>query len=195
MNDAAGTATPQRKSYSTPTVTIRPLSFLAELAWKSNAVHGVPGGNGIATNEAPVRTLIVEGFEQQPADVVRVLLSIDGETRAIPERGVGSVAKVQERATIVTNDGISILLADMRGGASAPVSPVTRIELDGGPRATLILVLSESIQTANGLAEGNAPTDWRIRGPITPEGLGVVIRSMLQLRAMRRDPLRSQAKA
>lgn len=184
MNDAAGTIAPQKKPYSAPMITIRPLGVLAQFVWKTDLEDEGPRGNGLRT-ETPVRTLIIDGFREETRDVVRVLTAMGWASRTIPERGVASVEKLQERAVIATHDGTSILLADVRGAGLSPVLPVTRIEFDGGARATLILVLSDSIHE-EGSAVRQPHTRWHIRGPITPEDLGALIRSMVQIPGLSR---------
>lgn len=195
MGNAVGAESPRKKAYSTPVVTIRPLSSLAELLWKQKTEDEGRNDNGRRTAETLVRTMIVEGFAQEPGEVIRGLSSMGWTTRAFPERNVASVEKLEEGTKIPANDGISILLADMRSAVSAAGWPVTRIELDGGSIATLVLVLRYESpgRAANGSIHPSSR--WHIRGPITAAQLGTVIHWAMQLPAMRAEPRRNQATA
>lgn len=195
MENAVGTESPRKKAYSTPVVTIRPLSSLAELLWKQKTEDEGRNANERRTAETLVRTMIVEGFAQEPGEVIRGLSSMGWTTRAFPERNVASVEKLEERTKIPANDGISILLADMRSAVSAPGWPVTRIELEGGPRATLVLVLRRESPGPAASGAVHSSSRWHIRGPITAAQLGAVIHRALQIPAMRGEPRRNQATA
>ena len=194
MNNTAGTAALKKKPYSTPTLTVRSLSFLAELAWRRSADRG-RGNPGLRAEETNVQTLIVSGFEQDFGNAIRAVSSAGRGARAIPERDLAGMEALQERAKIAAHDGVSVLLADMRGAASATPQPVTRIELNEGPRATIILALTDAGQNASGTAEVQRPGYWRILGPVTADALRLVIHSLLQVSSSPGEPPRSMAGA
>lgn len=195
MENAVGTNSPRRKAYSTPVVSIRPLSSLAESLWKPKTEDEVANGNGLRAAEALVRTMIVEGFAQESKEVIRGLSSTGWTARTFPERNVASIEKLEERTKIPASDGISVLLADMRGAVSAAGWPVTRIEMDGGPRAALVLVLRNASPGPAANGSIHPSSRWYFRGPITAEQLGAVIHWALQIPAMRGEPRRNQATA
>jgi len=166
--------------YSTPRLIPHSVSGLAARTGERSAEDGWPVENRPWWLGSPP-PLIVEGFEGEVGDLVQVLSSIglrsDGSSKpaaktreAIPENRVGPV-----------ENGICILLVDMRRRFSGSRRPLTRIEIGSDSSVILTLILTDSGEDFMAGGEISRTDLWHFRGSIVTDGLGVLIKSVFQI--------------
>jgi hypothetical protein len=170
-----------RMPYSTPRLIPYSLSGLAAYIGKKSADDGRPVENRLSSIGTQPPPLIIEGFEGGVGDLVQILSSIGWRSQISPEPVTEIPEAIREKRWGAVENGICILLVDMRRRFSGSCQPLTRIGIDSDLSVTLVLILTDSGEDFMAGGEIRRTDRWYFRGPIGPNDLGVLIKSIFQI--------------
>ena len=186
MTSREENARSQKFLYSTPRLVPYSLVELAALVAKSNVHEGRPGKplSGAGIQPPP---MLIEGFEGDVEELIRVLSSIGRRSKIKSESAARTSETILRKSDGPLEDGICILLVDMRRRFSGSRQPLTRMEVDSDAIGTLTLILTDSGEDFKASGEIRRADRWQFRGPIVPEGLAALIKSVFQICAAPRE--------
>jgi hypothetical protein len=177
----------QKLPYSTPRLIPYSLGELAALVGKSNVHEGrpvTPHSSGPGIQPPP---MLIEGFEGDVEDLITGLSSIGRRSKISSESAARTSETMREKSDGPLEGGICILLVDMRRRFAGSRQPLTRMEVDSDANGTLTLILTDSGEDFVASGEIRRADRWQFRGPIVPEGLAALIKSVFQICATPRE--------
>ena len=130
--------------YSTPRLISYSPGSLAATVRKKSAAAGRSVESRLSLPGTPPPPLIVEGFESDIGSLAQVLSSLGWRSRRRPEPATEPLETIPEKGAGPAEEGICILLVDMRHRFSGPRQPLTRMDMDSDSSATLTLILTDS---------------------------------------------------
>jgi hypothetical protein len=164
--------------YSTPGVFPYSRSDLANRFRNRDAEKSQPVENRFVGQGIHPPPLLIEGFDGEVRDLVQVLSSIGSSSHSGTGPADERTESVPDRGGAPAEDGICILLVDMRRRNSVSGQPLTRIESDPISNATLVLILADSGQDFMVGSEIRHTDRWHFSGAITPAGIGGLVQSV-----------------
>jgi hypothetical protein len=124
--------------------------------------------------------LIIEGFLGEVEEVIAVLSSIRWSLLLSPEQAAPTLEPLSGKGREDREDGGCILLMDVRQHPPGWRQPLTRIKTGSESTGPLLLILTDpgdDLTSGNGICQSDR---WHFSGSITPDGIGVLIKSVFQ---------------
>jgi hypothetical protein len=188
----------QKMPYSTPTLTPKPLGDLPKYFGKREREAGGERmrENGLPRAEFQPPIIVVEGFDGDVRTFVQRLSELGWPSEIGSEQnGAVMLESCPERSRGRSQDGISIMLLDVRRRGSKSSPSPGQVENKMVSTGILILVLTDSGEAALPDSSTCRNDRWFFRGPITPSGLAVLVRSVFQMRAAGMETLSESSPA
>lgn len=166
----------QKQPYSTPSLVPRSLNSLLNRTGNSTASSGgAVETSGKFGDQPPL--VSVEGFEGQGSDLVQALCSLGWSPQACTEPAVTTFAASSE-----LGDLPRVAIVDLRSRrGSSPHQTLIRVERDSDASGTFTLLLTDSSEDFTLGSSSPSRTRWHFAGRITPGGLVVLVKSLVEI--------------
>jgi hypothetical protein len=172
----------RKRPYSTPSLVLQSLSGLATGIRKREAEDGRPIEIWLLWPGTQSPLMIVEGFEGDTANLFQVLSSIGWPLQSNAQLAGGGMPEIlREKSQGTVPAEICLLLVDMRRRCSEYHRRLIRIETKSNSSGTVTLILTDSGEDFIAGREILRTDRWHLSGLITPSGLGVLVKSVIQI--------------
>ena len=166
----------QKQPYSTPSLMPRSLSSLVNRTGNTTAASGrAVETSGKLGDQPPL--VSVEGFEGQGSDLVQALCLLGWSPQAGTEPAVTTFV-----VSSYSGDLPCIAIVDLRSSRDSSLhQTLIRVERDSHASGTFTLLLTDSCEDFTAGSGSRRRTRWHFAGRITPGGLAVLVKSLVEI--------------